>query len=57
MSLKKIKLEVKALPNGGLYEVSRVSNSIEWTPGETLNKEDLEKITFRPGVEVVVSKR
>jgi len=60
MALKKIKLELRAwaMPNadGIQYEVMRVTNSIEWTPGGMLNKDVVKRVlSQRRDVDIVIT--
>ena len=52
--MKKVKLEL-AVAGVDLYKVVKVTNSVEWTPGETLNKVKLKGIVFRRDITVVVT--
>lgn len=57
---KKCSLELKAFSNSlGLptsYEVVRVVNSIEWTPGESLTEEQVKKLLGRPTLNITFVK-
>ena len=60
MALRKVKLELRAwaTPNddGVTYEVMRVTNSVEWTPGGMLGKDVVKKLlSQRRDVDVVIT--
>jgi hypothetical protein len=60
--MKRIKLELCAwaIPNndGVTYEVTRVTNSVSWTPGEYLDKQEVHQLirNLNSKLDVVITK-
>lgn len=52
---KKVKLTLKAVH--GVYVVKQVTNSVEWTPGDTLRQPQVKQLLPRPNLEIVVTEQ
>ena len=51
--MKKVKLELKFI--NGSYQVKKVTNSVEWSPGEVLSEITVTALVRRPQLEVVIT--
>lgn len=55
-SNKKIKVILNVVTGGEFFRVKTVTNTLEWVPGQLLDYFQVDIITKRPDVEVVITK-
>lgn len=53
---KKIKVILNTVTGGEFFRVKTVTNTLEWVPGQLLDYSQVDIITKRPDVEVVITK-